>query len=187
MVPLSIATAVATKAHHGQSRADGSSYIEHPLAVSRILMEASTHLPSAAYAAAVLHDVLEDSDISYSDLAERVGRTVASAVLALTRPPRNPEESFLAAEQRYLSQLRTGNALQPYILLVKMADRIHNLETALALPRARREVLIAATAALYVPFLTVLRPAQPKEFLAAYDTLLDRLQKVVARHEKRHA
>lgn len=175
MVPVSIATAIATRAHRGQKRADGAAFIEHPLAVIEILMSSSTHLPSNVYAAAVLHDVLEDTELTYADLVRKVGRPIATVVLGLTRPRQMPRESQPAQEMRYLRQMRTVQTLEPCALLIKMADRIHNLETKEALPRQRRDELLHETRTLYLPFFHSARREQPQALCTAYDILLRRL------------
>jgi GTP diphosphokinase / guanosine-3',5'-bis(diphosphate) 3'-diphosphatase len=176
MVPLSIATTIALRAHRGQTRRDGTAFIEHPLAVARILMRASTHLPSEALAVAILHDVLEDTSVTYDDLAERVGHTIAIGVLALTRPPRLHEEPDGVHEQRYLAQIARASILQPYLLLIKMADRIHNLETAISLAPDRREELRKTTEEYHIPFLHSVRAGHTLDLLPAYETLLAHLK-----------
>src|SRR3989344_8298109 len=123
MAPLSIATSIAFRAHKGQKRADGRDYIEHPLAVIEILMAASTHLPSHVYAAAVLHDVIEDTELTYADLVKSVGRPIATTVLGLSRPEKFFGESELDQEKRYLKQMCLVQSVEPGILLIKMADR----------------------------------------------------------------
>lgn len=178
MVPLSIATAIAERAHRGQKRADGCDYIEHPLAVIEILMAASTHLPSSVYAAAVLHDVIEDTELTYADLVKSVGRPIATTVLGLSRPERFEGESALAWEKRYLKQMFTIQSLEPSVLLIKLADRIHNLETTAALSPTKRRELYAITRDLYLPFFQRAREMQPPSLHLAYANLLEQLERL---------
>lgn len=185
MVPLSIATAIASRAHRGQKRADGKPYIEHPLAVIEILMAASTHLPSHVYAAAVLHDVIEDTELTYADLVKSVGRPIATTVLGLSRPERFLGEPALAWEKRYLRQMITMQTLEPSVLLIKMADRIHNLETTTALSPGRRESLHRMTHDLYLPFFRAARKAQSPALHLAYEALLDQLERLCAKGGRR--
>ncbi len=175
MPPLSVATAIAVRAHSGQKRADGRDYIEHPMAVARILMSASTHLPTSIYAAAMLHDVMEDADYSYAEIAARVGRSAATMVLGLTRPERIQRECRTAREERYIAQMRIVLPFEPGMLLIKIADRIHNLQTASALPVPRRSALIAMTEDLYLPFFETARKALPMELRSACAILLEQL------------
>lgn len=185
MVPLSIATAIAFRAHKGQKRADGRPYIEHPLAVIEILMAASTHLPSHVYAAAVLHDVIEDTELTYADLVKSVGRPIATTVLGLSRPERFEGEPARAWERRYLRQMHTIQSLEPSVLLIKMADRIHNLETTAALPSEKRQELIAVTRKMYLPFFREASEMQPLELRLAYGSLLDQLERLCTTEEEK--
>ncbi len=175
MPPLSVATAIATRAHSGQKRADGRDYIEHPMAVARLLMGASTHLPTSIYAAAMLHDVMEDADYSYAEIAARVGRSAATMVLGLTRPERIQRESRTAREERYIAQMRIVQPFEPGIVLIKIADRLHNLQTASALPATKRSSLIAQTEEIYLPFFEMARRALPMELRSACALLLQQL------------
>ena len=179
MPPLSVATAIATRAHRGQKRADGRDYLEHPMAVARLIMGSSTHLPTAIYSAAMLHDVIEDADISYAELAARVGRSAATMVLGLTRPVRVPGESRDRWDERYIAQMRMVLPLEPGILLVKIADRVHNLQTAYALPRARQVDLCDATRRLYLPFFHSMRRVIPTELQCACSVLLRELERAL--------
>lgn len=184
MVPLSCAIAIATRAHRGQKRADGSDYIEHPLAVAQILMEASTHLPTAIYAAAVLHDVIEDTPLTFRDLSTKVGRRIATLVLGLTRPRMLYGEAQDSWERRYLQQMLSVQHVEPGILLIKIADRIHNLETAAIFDHLRRQALITITRSLYIPFFVDARYLQPPEWRIAYDALLARLAHLLIAHDE---
>lgn len=180
MPPLSVATAIAVRAHSGQKRADGRDYIEHPMAVARILMSASTHLPTSIYAAAMLHDVMEDADYSYAEIAARVGRSAATMVLGLTRPQRIQGESRTAREERYIAQIRIVLPFEPGILLIKLADRLHNIQTATALSGAKRSALIAQTEEIYLSFFETARKTLPLELRSACAVLLRQLEIALA-------
>ncbi|MBM3227753.1 bifunctional (p)ppGpp synthetase/guanosine-3',5'-bis(diphosphate) 3'-pyrophosphohydrolase [Candidatus Peribacteria bacterium] len=176
MPPLSVATAIAVRAHSGQKRADGRDYIEHPMAVARILMGSSTHLPTAVYSAAMLHDVMEDAHLSYAELAARVGREAATMVLGLTRPQRVAGESSEVWEERYIAQMRIVFPFAPGLLLIKLADRIHNLQTAHTLARPRRARLIDTTQRHYAPFFRSMQRMLPIELQCACTVLLRGLE-----------
>lgn len=178
MVPLSLATAIAERAHRDQHRADGRPYIEHPLAVIEILMAASTHLPCNIYAAAVLHDVIEDTELTYMDLVKSVGRPIATTVLGLSRPEKFFGESELDQEKRYLKQMHLVQSVEPGILLIKMADRIHNMENTRALSREKREQLLHITHTLYLPFFRETKESQPPTLMYAYENLLAHLERL---------
>jgi (p)ppGpp synthase/HD superfamily hydrolase len=146
------------------------------MAVARILMSASTHLPTSIYAAAMLHDVMEDADYSYAEIAARVGRSAATMVLGLTRPERTQRESRTAREERYIAQMRIVQPFEPGIVLIKIADRLHNLQTASALPVAKQRVLISQTEEIYLPFFESARKTLPIELRSACAILLQQLQ-----------
>jgi len=141
----------ARRAHEGQKRADGRPYVSHPLAVLQILRTTSMDLPPAAYVAALLHDTVEDGKATLLEIRSAFGEETADAVDALTRGERPKHASVLTHEQAYLDRMITMHERLPYILLVKMADRLHNLETAHFLAPGRRQALLHETVTLYLP------------------------------------
>lgn len=142
----------ASGAHAGQCREDGTPYIEHPLAVLRLLWQCSMDLPFEAYVAAILHDVLEDTHVTYKGILETAGADVAAMVRALTKDHAyyalNPD----VREYAYLHRLEEISAVYPSVLLIKMMDRLHNIQTAEALPLERRRRLFIETQEIYLPF-----------------------------------
>ncbi|TSC99961.1 MAG: guanosine-3',5'-bis pyrophosphate 3'-pyrophosphohydrolase [Candidatus Peregrinibacteria bacterium Greene1014_49] len=147
-------------------------------------MAASTYLPSNVYAAAVLHDVIEDTELTYADLIKSVGRPIATTVLGLSRPQRLLGEGNLTWEKRYLKQMLAVQTLEPSILLIKLADRIHNLETQTALAPDRRTRLLETTRNLYLPFFESARNVQPPSLQFAYENLLGQLRRLCTVPEK---
>ena len=141
-------------------------------------MAASTHLPCNIYAAAVLHDVIEDTELTYMDLVKSVGRPIATTVLGLSRPEKFFGESELDQEKRYLKQMCLVQSVEPGILLIKMADRIHNMETTRALSREKREQLFQITRDLYLPFFREIKEDQPPTLMYAYENLLAHLERL---------
>ncbi len=109
----------AATAHAGELRkGSGQPYIAHPEAVAQILREIGVDDPTIL-AAALLHDVVENSPVALADIAARFGEDVAGLVAELTRPPETHEKRD--AFRRYLDRL------SPRALLIKLADRIENL------------------------------------------------------------
>jgi guanosine-3',5'-bis(diphosphate) 3'-pyrophosphohydrolase len=144
---------LATRAHAGQTREDGSAYIEHPLTVLRLLWRFNLDLPLEAYIAAILHDALEDTHVTYEELHLFAGSDIAAVVRVLTK-----DDTYYALPQSmrelvYLKRIASINQMYPYALLIKMADRLHNLSTCAALPIQRRKRLLHETQTIYLPFL----------------------------------
>jgi GTP pyrophosphokinase len=173
---ISDAYDLADMAHGATCRKSGEPYIVHPLAVANRL--ATMQLDAATIAAAILHDVVEDTDVSVDDLRERFGETVArlvdgvtkfsvvekghrerdlAAVAALAeredmdRRKRTERERTRRAQQETLRKLFLTMAEDPRVVLIKLADRIHNMETIAALEPARQERLAEETMDIYAP------------------------------------
>lgn len=174
------AIAFARRAHDGQKRADGRVYVSHPLAVLQLLLSASADLPHDAYVSALLHDCVEDGQSTVDKVFSSFGEDIAAAVSALTRSPRPTGAKEEEHEMTYISQLAAANEQLPYVLLVKMADRIHNLETAYYLPSARRKKLLDQTVSLYLPFFAR-EEARQTHYAEAYRFLLTLLEESVGR------
>jgi GTP pyrophosphokinase len=177
-MPCSLFAAInfADQAHAGQVRDDGSPYILHPISVLQILWSASIDLPLEASIAAVLHDVLEDTPTTREDIVFLAGEGVAHAVSLLTRPRKIPGAYVdrREAEATYLRRLQTSSAECPYAPLVKLADRIHNVETAASIGEERRLALAEETCDLYVPFFRS-GAAEIEPYASAHTALLVRL------------
>src|SRR5665213_1243215 len=144
---------LAAKAHERQWRLDGDPYIEHPLAVLHILWELSLDLPIDTYIAAVLHDILEDTEISYEDLNETAGNAIAAVVRVLTKDDVYYGMCPTTREQTYLERIRSLSLCFPYAMLIKMADRLHNVRTAVFLSPEKREKLLDETDKIYMPLI----------------------------------
>ncbi|ALM09488.1 MAG: GTP pyrophosphokinase [Candidatus Peribacter riflensis] len=174
------AIAFARRAHDGQKRADGRVFVSHPLAVLQFLLTAGTDLPHEAYVAGLLHDAAEDGQATIAGIRAAFGADVADAVEALTRAERPKRLSERAHEESYLARIVEVNGRLPYVLLIKMADRLHNLETSQYLAPARREALLSETATLYLP-LFAREEARQTRHADAYRLLLTMLEESVAR------
>lgn len=144
---------LASKVHTGQWRFDGNEYIEHPLSVLSLLWELSLDLPMDVYIAAVLHDVLEDTDLTYEDLYERVGNDIAAVVRVLTKDEVYYNLPEAKRERMYLQRIQSLSIHFPYALLIKMIDRLHNVRTSRFLTPQKRNMLLNQTMQLYIPIL----------------------------------
>lgn len=159
---------LASRAHAGQYRDDGSPYIEHPLAVLDILWHCSIDLPLEASLAAVLHDALEDTSVTYEDILRNAGSEVATVVRALTKDDAYYSLPRGIRECMYLHRIGEVNKIYPYTLLLKMIDRLHNISTAQALPLARRQRLFMETRDIYLPFLESHLEKYPHQLRSSY-------------------
>ncbi|MBA2361584.1 MAG: bifunctional (p)ppGpp synthetase/guanosine-3',5'-bis(diphosphate) 3'-pyrophosphohydrolase [Actinobacteria bacterium] len=117
----------AAAAHEGQLRRSGEDFIHHPYAVSRICAE--LRLDEETIAAALLHDVVEDTDVSLDDLRTEFGDDVAQRVDGVTKLTRVHFQSREQAEAENYRKMILAMARDPAVILIKLADRLHNLRT----------------------------------------------------------
>ena len=150
----------AVQCHKGQLRMSGSPYVEHPLQTALSL--AKLHLDGITIAAALLHDVIEDCGIEYEDLRERFGDEVAKLVDGVTKLTRmdlqlmngNSSVGYLPKSRLQAESLRkmlVAMAEDIRVVLIKLADRLHNMRTLGALPAQRRKAIAQETLDIYVP------------------------------------
>ena len=150
--PDAIARACAyAKTHHGaQTRASGEPYYTHPIAVASIL--AGMRLDAATIQTAVLHDVLEDTDVTYDTLAKDFGREVADLVNGVSKLTRIESRTAEGKQAENFRKLLLAMSEDIRVLLVKLADRLHNMRTLAAFnnPSKRRRIALE-TLEIYAP------------------------------------
>jgi len=145
----------AVRAHDGAFRASGQPYIIHPIAVAETV--ASWGMDHEAIAAALLHDVVEDTDATLEDLAGQFSPKVAELVdgvtkLRLSSSPRPPADSLrLEASNESLRKLLLATAKDYRVILIKLADRLHNMRTLGYLPPASRIRIARESLEVYAP------------------------------------
>ncbi len=150
---LADAHAFAAEHHAGQTRPAGEPYTRHLLEVAEILATELDVTDTDLLAAALLHDVVEDTPATSADVAERFGPRVAALVDAVTKPPPRPGEDSAAVRQRYLDHLRD---LPADTLRLKLADRYSNVQRLHTHPRpAKQRAYYAETRRHLVPLATV--------------------------------
>lgn len=140
---------VALAAHAGQMRRSGHPFITHPLIVTEIL--ASYGMDEATLIAAILHDTVEDTDISIEDTEEQFGAEVAGLIDGVTKLDRI---RFSSAEEHQAATIRKmaiAMAKDIRVLLIKLADRLHNIRTLAPLPEAKRQRIALETIEVYAP------------------------------------
>jgi len=144
----------AAKAHEGQLRASGEPYLDHPLNVSMTLVE--FQLDAASIAAALLHDVVEDCDVTLDEIAALFGSDVAKLVDGVTKLKRlasrsEEREIDSKTQAENLRKLLMATAEDLRVVLIKLADRLHNMRTLGALPLGKRRSIARQTLDVYAP------------------------------------
>src|ERR671938_1151402 len=136
---LNRAYVYAMKAHGNQKRASGAPYFSHPLEVAAILTDLK--LDDATIAAALLHDTIEDTDATKSEIDALFGHEIGALVEGLTKIRKLDLVSKRAAQAENLRKLLLAIASDVRVLLVKLADRLHNMRTVQFMaPEARRRI-----------------------------------------------
>ena len=147
---LERAFAVARDAHAAQKRDNGEPYIIHPLAVAEIL--AGFRLDVASIATALLHDTVEDTGVTYAALEAKFGRTIADLVDGVTKLTRLELQSDRTKQAENFRKLVLAMSRDIRVLIVKLADRLHNMRTLHYVRRVdRRERIAHETMDIYAP------------------------------------
>ncbi len=136
-------------AHQGQFRASGDPYISHPVAVATALSD--WHLDPPALCAALLHDVMEDTPTTMQDIADRFGRPVADLVDGVSKLDKIEFESHAQAQGENFRKMLLAMARDVRVILIKLADRLHNMRTLGAVPPEKRRRIAAETLEIYAP------------------------------------
>ena len=140
---------LADHAHEGQRRASGESYIEHPIAVAGIL--ADLEMDRQTIAAALLHDVVEDTSVTTEEVAAQFGEEIASLVEGVTKLTRIPYQSKEEAQVENLRKMFMAMAKDIRVIIIKLADRLHNMRTLGSLPPAKQQAIARETLDIYTP------------------------------------
>lgn len=149
---------LARSAHAGMRRRSGEPYLSHPLAVALIL--ADLQLDQETIAAALLHDVLEDTDVTIEQLRERFGPRVARLVDGVTKLGKirlSPENEPVSLEREKIRQAESlrkmllAMAEDVGVVLIKLADRLHNMRTLDHLPPEKQRRIARETMEIYAP------------------------------------
>ncbi len=136
-------------AHDGQTRKTGEPYISHPVAVAQEL--ADMRLDSQAICAAILHDVVEDTEASLADINEQFGAEVAALVDGVSKLDQIQFRSRAEAQAESFRKMMLAMIEDIRVILVKLADRLHNMQTLDAMPPEKRSRIARETLDIYAP------------------------------------
>jgi GTP diphosphokinase / guanosine-3',5'-bis(diphosphate) 3'-diphosphatase len=139
----------AREAHAGQTRKTGEAFVSHPLEVALILAE--LHMDTATLEAALLHDTVEDSDATIDEIRSAFGDEVAELVDGVTKLGKIEIESVSERQSNNLRKMLIAMAKDIRVILIKLADRLHNMRTLAALPEERRIEKARETMEIYAP------------------------------------
>lgn len=139
----------ASNAHRGQKRVSGDSFIDHPLGVAYIMAELELDIISIA--AALLHDVVEDTDVSSEDIRKEFGNEIARLVDGVTKLTRLKFKSKEEHQAESLRKMFLAMAEDIRVILIKLADRLHNMRTLGYLKEEKRKEKAMETLEIYAP------------------------------------
>ena len=147
--PIDQAFDLAVEAHAGQHRATGEAYVTHPIASAQIVAELG--IDTVAVAAALLHDVPEDTEYSLTDIEERFGADVAHLVDGVTKLSRFSTHSHEQQQAENIRKMLLAMAEDIRVVLIKLADRLHNMRTLYGLPSEKQQRIARQTMEIYAP------------------------------------
>src|SRR2546427_10455725 len=136
-------------AHAGQTRQSGDPYISHPLAVAEIL--ADWHLDGQTLMAALLHDVTEDTSVPKNETSDTFGKPVADLVDAVSKLDKIDSQSAEPVQAENFRKMLLAMARDVRVILIKLADRLHNMRTLGAVAVAKRRRIARETMEIYAP------------------------------------
>ena len=139
----------AAAAHEGQTRKTGEPYISHPVAVACIL--AKLHLDLPTLLAALLHDVVEDTGVAVDEIAEKFGKQVGELVDGLTKLDKIEFQSATVAQAENFRKMLLAMSQDVRVILVKLADRLHNMQTLEAMKSEKQKRIARETLEIYAP------------------------------------
>jgi GTP pyrophosphokinase len=189
---LNRAYVYAMMAHGSQTRASGDPFVAHPLAVAAILTD--LRLDANTIVAAVLHDTVEDTGATLDEINKTFGTEIGSLVDGLTKLKRLDLVSKRAAQGENFRKLLIAMTADLRVLLVKLADRLHNMRTLGFMPAEKRRRIAEETLEIYAPLAGRMGIGEMRDELEdlafrnlnaeAYETVSQRLSELTARSER---
>ncbi len=147
---IRLAFDTAVDAHKNQRRKSGEPYVFHPISVAKIVAD-EIGLDSISIASALLHDVIEDSNYTIDDIKKTFGSTISKIVYGLTKISNLKKDSYDSFQaENFRKMLLTLND-DVRVIIIKIADRLHNMKTLYSLPKQKREKIASETLFIYAP------------------------------------
>ena len=147
---IRLAFDTAVDAHKNQRRKSGEPYVFHPISVAKIVAD-EIGLDSTSIASALLHDVIEDSNYTIEDINEIFGETISKIVHGLTKISNLKKDNYNSIQsENFRKMLLTLND-DIRVIIIKIADRLHNMKTLNSLPKYKREKIASETLFIYAP------------------------------------
>lgn len=140
---------LAAKVHEGQKRLSGEPYIMHPLSVALIL--ARLGMDDASIIAAILHDTVEDTELTNDEIKKEFGDTVAELVDGVTKIGRVPLQTKEEQQAENIRKMLIAMSRDIRVIIIKLADRLHNMRTLMYKPEQRRRDIALETIEIYAP------------------------------------
>ena len=139
----------ARQAHEGQTRASGEPYFDHPVAVAEILAE--YHMDVDTIMAGLLHDVVEDTPVTAEQIEERFGERVCKMVMGVTKVGKIGTAYRSEEDIENFRRMLVATAQEIQVIIIKLADRLHNMRTLHFLPRHKQRSIARQTLDIYAP------------------------------------
>ncbi len=140
---------IARDAHEGQVRLSGEPYIMHPLSVAVIL--ASLGMDEASIIAAILHDTVEDTTLTHDEVKKEFGETIADLVDGVTKIGKVPLQTKEEQQAENIRKMLIAMSRDIRVIIIKLADRLHNMRTLMFKPEQRRREIARETSEIYAP------------------------------------
>ncbi len=147
---IRLAFNTALEAHQGMRRRNGEPYIFHPLAVAQIVAE-EMGLGTTSVVGALLHDTVEDTNLTLEDIESRFGKTIARIVDGLTKIAGVFDHGTASIQAENFRKMLLTLSDDVRVILIKLADRLHNMRTLDSLPREKQLKIASETSYLYAP------------------------------------
>ena len=139
----------AVEAHKGQNRTSGEEYYTHPFSVAKILV--TLGMDSESIAAALLHDVVEDTEVTREDVEKQFGESIAALVDGVTKLGKLPVSTTEQQQAENLRKMLIAMARDIRVIIIKLADRLHNMRTIDAMPEQKQRDKALETLEVYAP------------------------------------
>ena len=149
LTQIELAYEFACDAHSGQMRASGEEFVQHPLHVAIILSQLD--MDADTLAAALLHDVVEDSEVTLEQIEESFGERIATMVDGVTKLTQLEARTKFEEQAENLRKMFVAMAKDIRVILIKLADRLHNMRTLQPLSKSRRKAIAEETLEIFAP------------------------------------